>query len=148
LQDAHVNRYGDKCETCHDQIKWTAAKFDHDKTRYPLRGAHAKVRCDGCHTGDLYRDKLASTCVSCHRADDPHKGQLGSRCERCHGDVDWRMTTAFDHDMTRFPLIGLHASVPCGGCHRSPTFKNVPVVCEKCHKDSKHEGRLGAACSR
>lgn len=145
LQDVHADRYGNRCETCHDQNGWKTSHFNHDKTRFPLRGGHARVRCDTCHTGDLYRDKLATTCVSCHRKQDPHKGRLGERCERCHNVTDWRKNLSFDHELTRFPLIGLHASVACEECHRSPAYKDTPVACEKCHKDF-HQGRLGTAC--
>lgn len=145
LQDIHADRYGAKCETCHDQAKWKTVRFDHDKTKYPLRGGHVKVKCDACHTGDLYREKLATSCNSCHRKEDPHKGKLGERCEDCHNDTDWRKNISFDHEITRFPLIGLHAPVPCEECHRSPTYKNEPVACEKCHKDF-HQGRLGVRC--
>lgn len=147
LQDVHANRYGPKCETCHDQGKWKPAHFDHNKTKYPLRGAHQKVKCEACHTGDLYRDKLAMTCISCHKKDDPHKGELGARCERCHDVVAWRKKVAFDHDLSRFPLIGLHAAVPCEECHRSETYKNAPIACEKCHKDV-HKARLGPDCGQ
>ena len=66
---------------------WRTIQFDHDRTKFPLRGGHAGVKCDTCHTGDLFRDKLATSCVSCHKQHDAHKGQLGSRCEQCHGDA-------------------------------------------------------------
>jgi len=145
LQDVHGGRYGAKCETCHDETKWKTIHFNHDKTKFPLRGAHIKVKCDTCHIGDLYRDKLATSCVSCHRKEDPHKGKLGERCERCHNDTDWRRNLLFDHELTRFPLIGLHASVACEECHRTPAYKDTPVACEKCHKDF-HQGRLGPSC--
>ena len=148
VQDAHGGRYGAKCETCHDLTKWKSVRFNHDKgTKYPLRGGHTKVKCDACHTGDLYRDKLATTCVSCHKKDDPHKGQLGGRCERCHGEAGWRQKVSFDHDLARFPLIGRHAVVPCEECHRSSSFKDAPRLCANCHRDRHHEGRLGADCS-
>lgn len=148
IQDVHGGRYGAKCETCHDENKWSTIRFDHNKmTKYPLRGAHAKVKCDTCHTGDLYRDKLGTTCISCHRKDDRHNGQLGSRCESCHSEDAWRRVTSFDHDITRFPLIGRHAIVPCEGCHRSQTFKGTPLDCASCHRDVHHEGRLGANCA-
>jgi len=128
--------------------KWKSVRFNHDKgTKYPLRGGHTKVKCDACHTGDLYRDKLATTCVSCHKKDDPHKGQLGGRCERCHGEAGWRQKVSFDHDLARFPLIGRHAVVPCEECHRSSSFKDAPRLCANCHRDRHHEGRLGADCS-
>jgi hypothetical protein len=147
LQDIHLGRYGPKCEDCHDQAVWKTARFNHDKTKFPLRGGHAGVKCDACHTGDLFRDKLATSCVSCHKKDDAHKGQLGSRCEQCHGDASWRKTVAFDHDLTRFPLIGRHAVVPCEECHRTTSFKDVRSACAGCHKDQFHEGRLGANCA-
>jgi hypothetical protein len=148
IQDVHTGRYGAKCETCHDSSKWSMVRFDHDKaTKYPLRGAHARVKCDSCHTGDLYRDKLATNCVSCHRKDDRHKGNLGNRCEQCHTENSWRRITSFDHDVTRFPLIGRHAVVPCENCHRSQLFKGTPLSCSSCHRDSHHEGRLGPNCA-
>lgn len=146
LQDVHAGRYGEKCDSCHEQVKWRPGRFDHSKTHFPLRGAHEKVKCDSCHTGNLHRDKLATTCVSCHRKQDPHQGKLGERCERCHGETDWRKSVSFDHDLSRFPLVGLHATVPCEECHRSPTYKGEPTVCEKCHRDY-HQGRLGGRCA-
>jgi len=147
LQDAHGGQYGTKCETCHDANKWKSVHFNHDKaTKFPLRGGHARVKCNSCHTGDLYRDKLAMNCASCHKKDDPHKGQLGARCEQCHAETGWRQKVTFDHDVTRFPLIGRHAVVPCEECHRSPSFKDAPRACSSCHKDRHHEGRLGANC--
>jgi Cytochrome c3 len=148
IQDAHTGRYGAKCETCHDQIKWTAVTFNHDTdTKFPLRAAHAKVKCDACHSGDLYRDKLSTSCVSCHRKDDRHESQLGVRCERCHGEDRWRRIASFDHDVARFPLIGRHAVVTCEECHRSPRFKDASMACASCHRDLHHEGRLGANCA-
>jgi hypothetical protein len=148
IQDVHIGRYGPKCEACHDQSKWTTILFNHDKdTKFPLRGAHAKVKCDTCHTGDLYHDKLSTTCVSCHRKDDRHEGQLGVRCETCHGEDNWHRITSFDHDVTRFPLIGWHAVVACEECHRSLRFKDASLECASCHRDQHHEGRLGKNCA-
>lgn len=146
IQDVHTGRYGAKCESCHDQKKWKTIHFDHDKTKYPLRAAHVKVKCDLCHPGDIYRDKLETTCVSCHQKDDKHKGKLGNRCEQCHGEANWRRTTSFDHDISRFPLIGRHAVVACEECHRSLQYKGAPLNCDACHRDKHHEGRLGPKC--
>jgi hypothetical protein len=148
IQDVHAGRYGGKCQTCHDQKKWKTSHFDHDKsTKYPLRGLHAKVKCDSCHTGDLYNDKLSTTCVPCHDKNDVHRGQLGRRCQQCHDETGWRRTIRFDHDVTRFPLIGRHAIVPCEECHRSRQFKGAPRACVNCHNDQHHEGRLGPNCA-
>ena len=122
--------------------------FNHDKaTKFPLRGGHAKLACEQCHTGDLYRDKLSMACVACHRKDDPHRGQLGSNCQQCHKETGWRQKVVFDHDLTRFPLIGLHAVVPCEECHRTQSFKDAPRACASCQPDTHHVGRLGANCA-
>lgn len=148
-QDAHKGRFGEKCETCHGSTEWKSIQFDHAKsTKFPLNGAHKSAKCSACHVGDLYADKLPTTCVACHKENDPHKGQLGTRCESCHNEVSWRQKVSFDHDVTRFPLIGLHAAVPCEECHRSQAFRETPSRCASCHKDTHHEGKLGPECQR
>ncbi len=147
LKDAHGGRYGEKCETCHGSEKWSAIRFDHDKaTKFPLLGEHRKLNCNACHTGNIYRDKLQTACVSCHKKQDVHQSQLGSACERCHTEKGWRQKVDFDHDLTSFPLIGLHAAVPCEGCHVTQEYKTTPRSCTACHKDIHHEGRLGSRC--
>jgi hypothetical protein len=141
--DAHKGKLGDRCDNCHSPTSWRSVKaFDHGKTKFPLQGAHKDVACAICHIGEIYKN-LAQTCVSCHRLQDPHTGQLGDRCGQCHDDVDWRKNINFDHNRTRFQLIGQHASVACEDCHGSPTYKDAPLACEKCHRDSYHLGRLG-----
>jgi hypothetical protein len=148
LQDVHHGRYGAKCDTCHQPEKWKTIRFDHSRqTKFPLRGKHASVSCDGCHKGDLYRDKLATTCISCHKKDDAHKGQLGPNCQQCHNENAWRLKVAFDHDLTRFPLLGKHAIVPCEECHKSTSFKDAPMACSSCHRDEHHQGTLGSNCA-
>src|SRR5262249_305140 len=87
-----------------------------------------------------------TTCVSCHRKDDGHEGQLGPRCEHCHGQDNWRRILSFDHDLTRLPLIGRHAIVTCEECHRSLRFKDAPLACAPCHPDQYPVGRLGPNC--
>jgi hypothetical protein len=147
LNDVHGGRYGKKCETCHTPNEWKRSIFDHDKTKFPLKGKHRQVACDTCHRGMLYEEKLETTCYSCHKQDDVHKGQQGKRCEQCHNELGWRTKVFFDHDLSKFPLIGLHATVPCEACHTSSTYKNTPLDCVSCHEsDDKHRRRLGPAC--
>ncbi len=147
LKDAHNGRYGQKCGNCHGAEKWSAVRFDHDRaTKFPLRGQHRKLTCESCHAGDIYRDKLGTTCVNCHQTHDPHRGKLGSSCERCHSEDGWRRQVDFDHDLTTFPLIGLHAAVSCEGCHATQEYKKTPGSCIACHADTHHEGRLGPRC--
>ncbi|WP_457798216.1 cytochrome c3 family protein [Methylocystis sp. S23] len=142
IQDVHNGRYGEKCENCHNERKWKEARFDHDRTRFPLRGGHAQTKCDACHTGAL-NAPLGTSCVSCHKEQDPHRGDLGERCERCHGESDWRKIH-FDHAQSSFPLLGKHVATPCADCHVTPAYKETPSACQQCHKDVHHKGRLGA----
>ena len=37
------------CSTCHDYVDWKAKKFDHNKTKFTLEGAHQNVACNKCH---------------------------------------------------------------------------------------------------
>lgn len=147
--DKHEATLGTKCESCHSEKDWKDVKrFDHDKTKFQLRNAHAakKVQCKDCHK-DLkhYRD-TPRDCVSCHKKDDKHEGQLGTKCESCHGDRDWKVPR-FDHAATRFPLVGKHLPVKCEDCHKTARYKDAPRDCWSCHKkDDKHKLKFGTAC--
>jgi hypothetical protein len=146
-EDKHKGRFGEKCEACHGERDWKTIHFNHDTaTRYPLRGRHRGLKCESCHTGHLYRDKLQTSCVACHRKDEPHKGTLGTSCGDCHTERGWRQTR-FDHDKTRFPLRGKHGVIDCKSCHKTAVFKDAPTECIACHrKDDKHKGALGEKC--
>lgn len=148
--DAHQGRYGRKCQDCHSPRRWDRAFFDHDKkTDFALRGRHAKTRCDSCHPGDLYKDKLQTRCYDCHRLDDVHRGQSGKRCQRCHNEQGWGKKVLFDHDLSRFPLIGLHAVAPCEECHLDAAYQGAARQCIACHEaDDEHKRRLGPQCGR
>jgi hypothetical protein len=145
--DEHKGRYGDKCDDCHATTGWKKAEFDHAKTDFPLQGAHAKVACRDCHRGNVHDEKLGTACHTCHAADDVHHGQEGDLCERCHNADGWGHRVVFDHDVTRFPLIGMHATAPCEACHLNAAYRGTDTDCVTCHKaDDKHKARLGTAC--
>lgn len=156
---AHRGKYGDKCEKCHTDRKWNNLKFDHNlDTKYALKFKHAdeRVKCKDCHTTEyVYRDKLQSDCIACHKKDDKHKGSEGDKCEKCHSERGWKETHDFDHDKTKFPLREAHASpkVKCDDCHKSKVYTETPKTCVGCHKkdddDPKkkgHHGRYGDKC--
>ena len=147
VKKGHQGRFGEKCESCHIERDWRSTVFDHNRaTRYPLLGKHAEAKCASCHTGILYKEDLATTCMSCHRKDDVHKGQLGPQCESCHKETGWK-NTRLDHGLTRFPLLGKHARVACKDCHITPRYKDAKTDCYSCHtKDDKHKLRLGTLC--
>jgi len=146
--DAHHGRYGKKCQTCHNETQWEKGRFDHQRrTDFPLQGKHRKLLCNACHRGDLYKEDLSVECFSCHRTDDVHKGQEGKKCQRCHQASGWGDGIVFDHGLTRFPLLGLHATVPCEECHLSSAFKDVDLECFSCHRnDDEHKATLGSEC--
>lgn len=148
-QDEHKGKYGEKCETCHGEKTWKPSTFNHDRdTKYMLRGKHFKVKCESCHKGSLYKDKLTSVCYDCHQSDDKHKGQEGKKCEQCHSEKDWK-ETSFDHSKSKFPLLGKHYKVECKKCHLSLQFKDAPSDCYACHKnDDVHKRHLGTECAR
>lgn len=147
-EDLHRGRYGNKCEDCHKTTGWKKSKYDHEKTKFPLRDKHAKVACNKCHTGPTDSKKLPTDCYGCHSLDDAHRGQQGKTCDRCHNQRGWRADIRFEHDLTRFPLIGMHAVAPCEGCHLGTTFKNTPRDCIVCHKQAdEHKQRLGDKCA-
>jgi len=146
----HRGRYGEKCGSCHSARDWKSSRYDHDReTRYPLKGKHRETRCDNCHLpekGNIFSSKLESQCIACHRKDDKHKGQLGSKCESCHDEKKWK-DTPYDHRLSRFPLTGSHVRVECRKCHETPAFKDAPTACSACHdKDDKHKGGFGRKC--
>lgn len=147
--DSHHGRNGTDCASCHNTDAWGQARFDHArKTDFPLRGKHADIACGNCHRGKL-EDELDTDCVECHRADDVHRGKQGEDCARCHREVGWGDQVVFDHDITHFPLIGLHATVPCEECHVSTTFQQAAKDCVQCHKaDDAHKRTLGANCAQ
>jgi hypothetical protein len=148
---AHKGNFGPKCESCHVERDWKEVLFDHDKkTKFPLLGKHRPpVKCVSCHKGDLYKDKLQTTCLSCHEKDDKHKGQEGKKCETCHNEFDWKKTTFKHNTMSKFPLLGSHGPVECKKCHAAVTFKDAKPECWSCHEkdDEKvHKRRLGTEC--
>ena len=146
--DVHRGRNGKDCQRCHGTDAWKSARFDHDRTKFPLHGAHERLRCESCHTGRL-EEALPTNCNGCHQGNDVHRGQEGSACERCHGEAGWDRDLFFDHDLTRFPLLGLHAVLSCEQCHATPAFKDAESKCVACHeRDDAHGMRLGPDCAK
>lgn len=154
IKDVHANRFGDRCEQCHQVKQWKQVIFDHDRdTDYPLRGAHRGQSCNGCHAPGYAASKARAgtrVCYSCHRRDDIHKGSNGKKCNDCHDDRAWRLT-AFDHDTkTRFPLRGGHAQLACEACHVNGFgTRKLETDCNSCHlQDDVHRLALGENCAR
>lgn len=147
--DAHASRFGDDCASCHGNEAWRQVSFDHARaTRFALTGGHARVDCHACHTARVAVQKLANDCASCHRGDDVHAGAQQGGCDSCHGTESWREDQRFDHDLSSFPLLGMHVLVGCGQCHASRAYAGTPHECAACHRSSDvHQGSLGRECA-
>jgi hypothetical protein len=147
--DAHAGRLGTECNTCHTNETWTSPSFDHRRdAHFALVGKHAALDCHICHTASIKTQRLGTDCASCHKSDDPHRGALGKDCAQCHTAERWLPIQNFDHDLTSFPLIGLHVAVPCARCHDTPDFRKTPQGCNDCHASNDvHKGGLGSSCN-
>ena len=52
-KDIHLGQFDEsgitKCERCHTFNNWQAEKFNHEKTKFSLKGGHEKLVCSACH---------------------------------------------------------------------------------------------------
>jgi cytochrome c7-like protein len=143
-----------QCRACHsehqgrdaDIVKFVPEQFDHQRTDFPLRDAHELLACTSCHQqGKRYRE-ASTTCVDCHRKDEPHQGKLGKDCAACHDSVTWAHMK-FDHSKTSFALSGKHADTACIACHFGNRYDGTPQRCVSCHApDDPHRGARGIEC--
>jgi len=80
----------------------------------------------------------------------PHGDSFRANCDDCHKTDGWKVdlkTISFDHDGTKFPLVGQHQAVSCKDCHASPEFAKAETECNACHMDI-HEQTVGTECAR
>jgi hypothetical protein len=174
---------GKNCGECHKDhfgtdfqpVRLDTASFDHAAVGFTLAGGHVTVACRDCHRSEYVTDAavrrelsaahlastylgLGTTCVTCHRDDDPHGTQFGTRgCEECHAEADWKRPDRFDHAQTRYPLRGRHLEIPCRECHTPIPAQRGALrltglafeTCASCHAaDDPHAGQFrDRACS-
>ena len=151
--DKHRESLGKECAHCHTERSWKeSAKFDHDKSSFPLFGKHAKTVCKDCHKSAMFKE-APKDCLSCHTKDDKHKGNLGEKCAECHAESNWKETQGrFKHELTQFVLRNAHGkpTVNCQACHKDlSSFRKTALECFSCHKkDDKHEGQESSKCAK
>ena len=146
---------GVTCSSCHTEhvgrdvsiVRLDTDTFDHDFTDYPVTGAHKQVECIGCHVKGKKYAEAPTTCFGCHEKDQPHKGNLGQKCDACHEVSKWTVIAPFDHAKTKFPLLGKHEKVSCMNCHLGEVYKDLSMTCNDCHAiQDVHERRFGEKC--
>jgi hypothetical protein len=99
-EDIHQGDLGQNCTMCHQESTWAAVgQIEmHNRTRFPLTGAHLQTSCVQCHPGARVGNFVPNDteCLTCH-ADDlaaalnpPHLA-LGwiDTCQRCHITTKW-----------------------------------------------------------
>lgn len=144
------------CTDCHNTIAYKpAVGFDHAKSAFPLTGRHQKVDCQKCHPAlpaaaddrgrpatHRYAPVAHALCTDCHK--DPHVGQLGPDCLKCHTTEGWKQINGagFDHARTKYPLTGRHVGVACASCHGGGKQKPAFAACRDCHRDAHAAGAL------
>jgi len=148
--DKHQATLGQACADCHGEQDWksTKGRFDHNRTKFALRNAHAgsAIQCKACHKDLSSFRNTPLDCASCHAKDDKHEGQEGKQCEQCHGDRSWKVAQ-FDHARARFVLTGRHVATPCKGCHETLRYRDASRECYACHKkEDTHRLKFGVDC--
>jgi hypothetical protein len=156
--DAHRGQFTasgkTKCERCHTERAFMPPAFgitEHQRSGFPLSGAHGAVPCVECHKkapvgGTVVRQfrwGRPQVCKDCHT--DPHRGAFDKfvqqGCADCHTSQAWS-EASFAHDRTAFKLTGKHAGVACYRCHGpggsdAPLaqwrFGGTPKNCVDCH---------------
>ena len=132
------------CQNCHTYTSWkpirSMPEFNHDQTRYPLRGMHQDVGCTKCHKSMVFKN-VSTRCVDCHA--DLHRGQFGANCDSCHSVKGWQVSARqIQNHQNRFPLVGAHAMADCAQCHKgaaSGQFVGLSTQCYSCHaQDAKN----------
>ena len=126
------------CQNCHTLSGWkpirNVPEFDHNQTRYPLRGMHQNVACTQCHIKPVFTN-VSQRCADCHA--DIHQRQFGANCAQCHTVKGWQVAIQqIQQHQNRFPLLGAHAALECDSCHKGAAtgqFQGLATQCYSCH---------------
>ena len=142
--DVHQGKLGKGCGDCHDADRATWEVREpialHQKTRFPLVGAHVTTACFECHPGAQVGNfqRTDTRCTSCHQDDlllatsPDHQAQgWVDDCQDCHIPTTWG-GGGFNH--AAFPLNGAHAALACDACHAGGVFQGTPSACVACHQ--------------
>jgi hypothetical protein len=135
------------CQACHSTTAWQpASSIDHNRTRFPLTGAHGGTPCASCHVGGRYAG-TPTDCFSCHQSNynstsnpNHRAANFPTQCQNCHSTSAWRPAN-FDHDGAFFPIYsGRHRGAwsSCQDCHVNSGNYAV-FECINCHAHSRSE---------
>lgn len=133
--DVHRGNLGQDCARCHntDAFRDVEAFALHQRTAFPLTGAHLNTPCESCHKTDRAGTFVAvpRECVACHQSALTQAAASGvdhtgfpRDCTQCHVTLSWSGGTAFDHVSASagYALEGAHSVQRCVSCHTTPGF--------------------------
>jgi hypothetical protein len=128
--DDHNGQFGTDCSACHNPSSWDNVHFDHNRSNFPLTGAHAGVACERCHSSGQFAG-LSTACASCHSDPGYHAGLFGLDCAGCHTTDNWFANYNGPH-----PGIAdeggrgvNHGGASCRDCHTQTLHT---ATCTKC----------------
>ena len=140
MDDEHggVNGYeynSTACFACHPTGSGEGS-FDHNKSGFPLTGAHTTTSCSDCHTSGY--SGTSNVCASCHtnsynQTVNPNHAAAGisNDCADCHTtNPGWKPATYPTHSN----LTGAHIPIAndCAACHKG-SYTTLPKLCNDCH---------------
>ena len=114
-----IKRPGPDCSRCHIQVSWLVNNINeiHQKSRFPLLGAHRTADCSQCHKSEslLRYDVTGVNCIDCHREiiwqqqiQIMSSQECQEDCSSCHPVNAFQWTGAgFNHNV--FPLVQGHS---------------------------------------
>ena len=146
-EDVHRGEFDERtfaaegCVSCHAMTHFDPPLFDaamHERTGFPIDGAHAEQDCRSCHVPGTgaeipHFSDADARCETCH--DDAHRGAFDSvlaaapladvtvrsgSCSHCHDTTGFANGAREDFDharFTEFAILGAHAQASCETCH-------------------------------
>lgn len=150
-ENYHEFKAGDalnKCQKCHNFESWTKFNipldFDHNKTSFPLNGAHEKIQCQNCHPeGKPFAPLAHDKCETCHTSDSPHRKIFTSKaCTYCHTEIRWKGKVKVKTSQHKQKLSkkghdpkGAHRNLKCSQCHIKVKMTPKNDTCTTCHNN-------------
>ncbi|MGV6801544.1 MAG: cytochrome c3 family protein, partial [bacterium] len=110
---------------------------DHQKTAFPLEGAHRRVDCESCHLNGTFKG-TPKLCSSCHNGvfaagKTVTHVKSSDQCEECHRQTNWT-SIKFDHSAVTGTCVSCHNGTMASG--KSATHIRSTNFCEDCHVTS------------
>ncbi len=146
----HVTKDGKvltkKCTTCHtmpqrgplENLGATPPVSDQSWHPFALKGKHAQLLCNRCHSPGI---RPSSDCATCHKHD-PNAPMASLDCSNCHIKLPSKHPigdcASCHAALSGAHKLGGHPAMDCQDCHKPHTWKVTKrETCLTCHKDKK-----------